>query len=128
MAIIGIGIDVLEIERMRSALDRHGDAFLRHVFTDHEKNQAPDGAGRVAYYAGRWAAKEAVSKALGTGIGQACGWKDIRVARGPSGRPEVELVGAGAETARQLGISRIHLSISHDGRLTCANAVAERDN
>jgi holo-[acyl-carrier protein] synthase len=123
--IIGIGVDVLEIERMRSTLERHSLHFIRHVFTAEEQAAAPEGAGVFAYYAGRWAAKEAVSKALGTGIGKACGWTDIVIHREASGRPRVELRGAGAVTAHDLGVRHIHLSISHEGRLACASAVAE---
>ncbi len=123
--IIGTGIDVLEISRMRKALERHGSFFLNHVFTAAEQAEAPSGRASFAYYAGRWAAKEAVSKALGTGIGKFCSWLDINIRRDEAGRPLVELTGSGAETARGLGITRMHISISHEGRLACASAIAE---
>ncbi|OGV64533.1 MAG: holo-[acyl-carrier-protein] synthase [Lentisphaerae bacterium RIFOXYB12_FULL_65_16] len=125
--IIGIGVDVLEVERMQRTIDRYGDQFLGHVFTDEERREAPTGAGKAAYYAGRWAAKEAIAKALGTGIGRRCGWTDIRVLRGPDGQPQVTLHGVGAATASTLKVSRIHISISHERKLACASAVAEKD-
>ena len=123
--VLGVGVDVIEVERMQGVLDRHGGSFLRHVFLPEEQQDAPTGAGRPAYYAGRWAAKEAVAKALGTGIGAACGWTDIHITRDEGGRPTVGLRGAGASTAEGIGIRHIHISISHERRIACACAVAE---
>ena len=97
--ILGIGVDVIEVERMRRTLQRYGAQFLDHVFTENEQQDAPTGEGKAAFYAGRWAAKEAVAKALGTGIGAGCAWKDIRIARSRAGQPTVELGGKGQETA-----------------------------
>jgi len=97
------------------------------VFAEDELRDAPEGIGKYAYFAGRWAAKEAVSKALGTGIGKDCGWKDIVIRRDPLGKPIVEMQGAAKKTASTLGIKTIHVSISHEGRLACANVVAERE-
>lgn len=125
--IIGIGVDVIEVDRIRRVIERQGNAFLRHVFTDSETSHAPDSAtAAAAYYAGRWSAKEAVAKTLGTGIGEACAWRDIEIVRWPSGQPSVQLSGAAAKTAAKLGIKRIHLTISHEKRLACASAVAEK--
>lgn len=126
--IIGIGTDILETERMRSAIQRHGERFLAHVFTPAEVAGAPAGAARDAYFAARWAAKEAVAKALGTGIGTDCAWTDVTVRRGPSGEPLVELSGCALATARRRGIGCIHLSISHERNLATATAVAERQD
>ncbi len=124
--ILGLGVDVIEVKRIRAVIDRHGEAFLRHVFTPTEQASAPAGAeAAAAYYAGRWSAKEAVAKVLGTGIGAECGWTDIEIVRWPSGRPGVELRGTGAATAARLGIRHIHLSISHERQLACASAVGE---
>lgn len=124
--IIGLGIDVIEVERIRSILERHGKNFLRHVFTDDEQAEAPEGtAAAAAYYAGRWSAKEAVAKALGTGIGQDCYWRNIQVVRWPSGKPAIKLTGPGEATARRLGIARLHVSISHERGIACASVVAE---
>jgi holo-[acyl-carrier protein] synthase len=124
--IIGLGIDVMEVARIQEVIDRHGASFLNHVFTAEEQAGAPSGeAAAAAYYAGRWSAKEAVAKALGSGIGRHCAWRDIRIVRWPSGQPVVELSGDGAETARRLGVQHVHLTISHEKRLACAAAVAE---
>ena len=124
--ITGIGTDILETERMRSAIQRHGDRFLLHVFTPEEVSSAPSGPARDAYFAARWAAKEAVAKALGTGIGGDCAWTDITVRRGLAGEPLVHLSGCALNTARRRGIERIHLSLSHERNLAAAVAVAER--
>lgn len=123
--IAGIGIDIIELERIDQALERYGDHFLEHVFSDTERLASPGGVGEVSYYAGRWAAKEAVSKALGTGIGERCRWKEICVISGPGGDPAIVLSGAAAETADRMGIGQIHITISHERKLACANAVAE---
>lgn len=124
--IVGLGVDVIEVERIGEVIRRHGQAFLKHVFTTSEQSRAPASEeAAAAYYAGRWSAKEAVAKALGTGIGADCGWRDIEIIRWPSGQPVVELTGRGAKTAEIAGISRIHLSISHERNLACASAVAE---
>ncbi len=123
--IVGLGIDVIEVERMQRTLDRHGEHFLRHVFSTPELEAAPAGPAAAAYFAGRWAAKEAAAKALGTGIGQDCHWTDIRVLRGPAGKPVIRLEGAGAQTAGRLGGNRIHVTISHTGGLACACVVLE---
>lgn len=124
--IVGIGVDVIEVERIERVLGRQGDAFLRHVFTAAEQLKVPENtAAAASYYAGRWSAKEAVAKALGTGIGEACGWRDIDIIRWPSGQPSVTLSGAAAKTAESRGIKKIHLTISHEKRIACASAVAE---
>ena len=124
--IAGIGTDVIETERMRSAIVRYGDRFLAHVFTPTEIEGAPTGPARDAYFAARWAVKEAVSKALGTGIGIECAWTDITVRRGPAGEPLVDLSGAACCTARRRGIDRIHVSLYHERNLAAAMAVAEQ--
>jgi holo-[acyl-carrier protein] synthase len=123
--IAGIGTDVIETERMRSAILRHGDRFLSHVFTAAEIAAAPSGPARDAYFAARWAVKEAVAKALGTGIGTDCAWTDVTVRRGSAGEPLVDLSGAAHCTALRRGIGRIHVSLSHERNLAAAMAVAE---
>lgn len=123
--IVGLGIDVIEVERMQKTLDRHGGHFLRHVFAEPELAAAPAGPAAPAYFAGRWAAKEAMAKALGTGIGQDCHWTDIHVLRGPAGKPVIELCGVGARTAHRLGGTCVHVTISHTGGLACACVVLE---
>ena len=122
---LGLGIDVIEVSRIEAVISRHGAAFLSHVFRESEQLAPGTARGAAVYYAGRWAAKEAVVKALGTGIGADCAWRDIEVLRMPSGAPAVELHGRGSGTARGLGIELIHLSISHEKNLACATAVGE---
>ncbi len=125
--IVGLGVDVMEVARIQSVLERHGQNFIDHVFTSAEKAGAPSTLiGAAAYYAGRWSAKEAVSKALGTGIGQECLWTDIEIRRETCGRPTVHLSGAGLRTAERLGVKHWILSISHERNLACASAVAEK--
>ena len=124
--IAGLGIDLVETARIESVIERHGHRFLDHVFTAEEQAAAPGPRAAAIYYAGRWAAKEAVAKALGTGIGTTCAWHDIVVRRGPAGEPLVVLVGRGALTAAGLGVADIRISITHSGGMAAAIAVAER--
>jgi holo-[acyl-carrier protein] synthase len=124
--IVGIGVDILEISRLERSLERYGKRFLDHVFTDSEQVDAPSDPGvAVVYYAGRWCVKEAVSKALGTGIGAKCNWRDIVVMRSDSGMPVVALNGAAECTAQEKQIARWHVSISHEKHNACAFVVAE---
>jgi len=126
--IVGLGVDVMEVARIQQVIERHGNNFINHVFTAAEQSDAPETlVGAVAFYAGRWSAKEAVSKALATGIGRECLWTDIEIRREDCGRPRVVLYGAGLASSRRLGVSRWILSISHERHLACASAVAEAD-
>ena len=124
--IIGNGIDIIEIIRLQHSIEKYQSHFLDHIFTKAEQALA-DGKGemRYAFYAGRWAAKEAIAKALGTGFGPKCSWTDIDISNDSQGRPLVTLSGVTAETARELGIDTWHISISHDREYACANAIAE---
>ncbi len=114
-----IGVDIVEIARVRAAVDRHGAGFRRRVFTDLEWQQC----GRsYPSLAGRFAAKEAIMKALGTG-GMA--FRDIEIVRTPSGKPEVHLSGRMQRRAERLGVTRIGVSISHSRDNAVAMALAE---
>ena len=124
--ILGTGIDIVDLERFRRSIDRYGKHFLDHVFSADEQSRAPvSDIGRLNYYAGRWAAKEAVAKVLGTGICAQCAWTDIILCNRQDGKPVVKLHGNGAETARALGIVNIHVSISHERNYACAIAIGE---
>ncbi len=124
--ILGLGTDIIEIERFEKTLERVGEVFLQHVFTVAEVNGAPTGSKqRCAYFAARWAAKEALSKALGTGIGQKCYWRDIEIRNNADGKPDLFLSGVAAGTAAALGIERLHLSLSHEKYYACATVIAE---
>jgi holo-[acyl-carrier protein] synthase len=121
--IIGIGVDVVEIVRIAGSIERHGARFLRRVFTEDEQRYCDAMKYAAQSYGARFAAKEAVAKAFGTGIGSRLGWLDIEVQRKPSGEPSVLLHGAGAALARELGVQDVLLSLSHSEHYAVANAV-----
>jgi holo-[acyl-carrier protein] synthase len=105
-----LGIDIIKVARIRDALDRFGARFSRRVLTDAERAYVRD---RPETFAGRWAAKEAVSKVLGLGV-RGIGWRDIEIERLPTGQPAVRLHGRAARRADQLGMTTIAVSISHE--------------
>lgn len=117
-----LGIDIIKVERIRAALDKFGERFSRRVLTDHERKYV---RGRPETFAGRWAAKEAVSKVLGLGV-RGIGWRDIEVQRLPTGQPSVRLHGRAAQRAEQLGMGRIALSITHESDYAVAIAFGVR--
>jgi holo-[acyl-carrier protein] synthase len=123
-SIRGIGVDIIEVARIRRAADRWGDGFLSRVFTPGERRHA--GASQVSAerLAGRFAAKEAVMKALGLGWNR-MGWREIEIEGGPAGRPVVRLTGRAAAAAAHLGVRAWFVSISHTRDLAVAHAVAE---
>lgn len=108
-AIQSVGVDIVEVARVRAVLDRHRDRFLARVFTPQE---VQDCAGRVTSLAVRWAAKEAVSKALGSGWEGIC-WTDIEIVRLVGGQPTVLLHGAARRVAERLGLDHWAISLSH---------------
>ncbi|MBN1420049.1 MAG: holo-ACP synthase [Planctomycetes bacterium] len=122
-SIAGIGVDVVEVDRIRKVTERHGERFLGRIYAPEERARAAELADPAIFLAGRFAAKEAVLKVLGTGASGGVAFRDVTVLREPSGRPAVVLSGRGAEVARALGIARILVSISHTGRLAVAQAV-----
>jgi holo-[acyl-carrier protein] synthase len=109
-----IGLDAIEISRVAEAIERHGERFLDRVFTDAERAHAADrGASASQFYAGRFAAKEAVLKALGTGYAQGLAFHEIEILPGKDGEPRVTLHGAARTRAALLGIHTLLVSISH---------------
>lgn len=124
MRIIGIGVDIVEISRIEGLLARHGDRFTARVFVAGEQAYCGPQREPARGYAARFAAKEAVSKALGTGIGQRLGWLDIEVAREASGKPLLRLAGPGKELADELGVTELHLSLSHSDHYAVAQVIA----
>ena len=124
MRIFGIGIDVVEVGRIASAIERHGDSFLGKLFTASERAYCDGQKKSALHYAARFAAKEAVSKALGTGIGGQAGWLDLEVARDPAGAPKLVLLGAAADFAKRHGITEIQISLTHARDYAAANAIA----
>lgn len=124
--IAGVGVDMIEIDRIEQALARHGDRFLRRMFTPVEQAYCQSGGEqRARRLAARFAAKEAALKALGLGLRQVR-WTDVEVVRDDGGAPSLNLHGRLAEIARERGVSRMHLSLSHSRDYAIAQVVAER--
>lgn len=123
--IAGTGIDMVDVDRFALAVRRRGNRLWQRLFTLDERRLAPGRRGRDQFYAGRFAAKEAVLKALGTGLG-AARWHDVEIRRGESGEPVVMLHRVVAERARRAGITRVMVSISHTRSHAVASAVAIR--
>ena len=117
-----LGIDIIRVERIRKTLERFGERFSRRVLTPAEQRYVRD---RPATLAGRWAAKEAVSKVLGLGV-RGIGWREIEIERLPTGQPAVRLHGRAARRAEQLGMTRVALSISHEAEYAVAMAFGVR--
>ena len=117
-----LGIDIIKVERIRASLERFGTRFSRRVLTTNEQRYVRD---RPETLAGRWAAKEAVSKVLGLGV-RGIGWRDIEIERLPTGQPAVRLHGRAAQRAEQLGMARIAVSISHEAEYAVAIAFGIR--
>jgi holo-[acyl-carrier protein] synthase len=117
------GVDIIEISRIKQTLDRYGQRFLDRIFTLDEIAYC---RGRAPNLAGRFAAKEATMKALGTGV-RGVSWKDIEVVRAKSGAPSVKLHGRAEKRAERLQVSEISLSISHSREYAVAFVVAQRD-
>lgn len=117
-----LGIDIIRVQRIRETLERFGSRFSDRVLTPSEQRYVRD---RPETFAGRWAAKEAVSKVLGLGV-RGIGWRDIEVERLPTGQPSVRLHGRAEARARQLGMERIAVSISHESDYAVAIAFGIR--
>lgn len=123
--IIGTGVDLCEVPRMREAFGRHGDRFRHRVFTDREIAYAESKANRFERYAARFAAKEAGMKALGTGWRGGLGWRDIEVTNLRTGRPTLAFHGKAAEIAERLGVKNIALSLTHTAAQAMAMVILE---
>lgn len=122
--IIGTGIDLVENERIRSMLERWGARFRARLFSESEQTYCDGKATPWLYYAGRFAVKEAVSKAFGTGIGPELGWLDMEVLRHPtSGAPSLRLSPHGQRLADRMAVTRIHISLSHTHHVAVAQAL-----
>jgi len=120
--IVGVGIDVCSIERMKRAIERHGDRFFARICSEEERGDLR-GRDVATFLAGRFATKEAFAKALDGAPG--VGWHELRVRRAASGRPNLELYGKALDLARSAGASRWHMSITHDGGVAAAVVVLE---
>jgi holo-[acyl-carrier protein] synthase len=128
IAAAGVGVDLVEIDRIERLIAERGAHVFERLLTPAERAYCEDMARPAEHVAARLAAKEAVYKALqGTAEARGIGWRDIEVARQPDGRPEVMLTGRAAERAAELGATRILLSLSHTHRTAIAMAVLARD-
>ncbi|WP_092054243.1 holo-ACP synthase [Planctomicrobium piriforme] len=122
--IFGLGTDIVEIVRIGEMIERHGELFLQRVYTEDEIKYCQRHKEALQHYAGRWAAKEAVMKTLGTGFTKGVGWKDIQVCNTKSGRPIIELSGGAAQVAKSVGIDNVLITISHCRAYATATAIA----
>jgi holo-[acyl-carrier protein] synthase len=113
VSVLGVGVDIIETERIEHSLDRFGERFLHRVFTDGEIAYCQSMKYPARHFAARFAAKEAVSKAFGTGIGKSMGWRDIDVRKKPSGEPFVILDGGAKSLAADRNVRGVWISLSH---------------
>ena len=124
MNIIGIGTDIVETLRIAQMIERHGELFLLRVFTPYEVDYCSARKAATQHYAGRWAAKEAVLKALGTGWSRGITWRDVEVRNEIGGKPHIVLDGGALDVSRRLGIEQMLISISHCRAYATAYALA----
>jgi holo-[acyl-carrier protein] synthase len=123
--ILGTGIDIAEVPRIRQSIARFGDRFLRRIYTEGEIRYCDSKANRVERYAARFAAKEAAMKALGTGWSHGVRWRDCEVSRMPGGRPTIIFHGKAGEIAARLGMKHAALSLSHTAEQAIAQVILE---
>ena len=124
MEIVAHGIDLVDCPRIEQMIERHGERFIRRVFTDAEQAYAEKNKNEVEKLAGRFAAKEAILKLVGTGWRGRIAWTDIEIINNAAGQPEVTLGGEVRKIADKLGIKHISVSITHTANFAIASAVA----
>lgn len=125
MSVLGIGVDLVECARIDRSLERFGEKFLHRVFTDGEIEYSMSMKFPARHLAARFAAKEALSKAFGTGIGKSMGWRDIDVRKKPSGEPFLVLTGGAGDLAKERGVTNALITLSHSDRHAVATIVLE---
>lgn len=123
MSIVGIGLDLVKIARVEAMARRWQDRFLQRVYTEDEQRASFRRASPYASLAGRFAAKEAMLKALGTGWAAGVSWRDIQVLNEVGGRPVATVRGRTGVLVQQAGVTRIHVSLSHDGDYAMAEVI-----
>lgn len=123
--ILGTGVDLAEVERIRAAIGRYGDRFLARIYTPEEIAYAERKANRFERYAARFAAKEAGMKALGTGWSGGVRWRDFEVVNLPSGRPTLRLHGVARALAEKMGVKGVQLSLTHTASMSLAHVILE---
>ncbi len=122
MHLYGIGIDVVEVQRIGSSIDEFGEKFLKRIFTEQEQEYCSSQKRPMIHYAARFAAKEAVAKAFGTGIGKDIAWTDMEIVRETSGEPKVVMSGMGKDLAEKIKVVDIKISLTHAEHYAAANA------
>jgi holo-[acyl-carrier protein] synthase len=125
--IAGIGVDLCEVDRLEAAIGRHGERFLARIYTPAERRYCESKANKMERFAGRFAAKEAAMKAIGTGWSRGVGWRDFEVIRTPSGQPIIQFHGVAQEIAARMGVRRALVTITHIRSMALANVVLEGD-
>lgn len=123
--IIGIGTDLVEIDRIEQAIARQGERFLARIFTPAERAYCDAQARPAIYYAARFAAKEAFSKALSSGIARGLRWTEIEIERGDAGQPTLNLTGHARDAAANLAVTTIHVTLTHTRTLAQATVILE---
>lgn len=123
--ILGTGVDLAEVDRIREAAERYGDRFLTRVYTPAEIAYASRKANKYERLAARFAAKEAGMKAIGTGWRGGVRWQDFEVVNEPSGRPTLRFHGVAREVAERLGVKSVQLSLTHTSALALAHVILE---
>jgi holo-[acyl-carrier protein] synthase len=123
--ILGIGVDLVEVRRIREAIERSGERFLRRIFTEEEIAYCSDKARKYEHFAARYAAKEAALKALGAGIDRESALRSVGVSHAEDGRPLLRFSGAVQQTAGRLNVTKVHVSISHSDDYAVAQVVLE---
>ncbi len=123
--IIGLGVDIAEVPRVRAAIERHGDRFLNRVYTPLEIAYCQRRKNRYERFAARFAAKEAAMKALGTGWRRGITWRDFEVSNATSGKPQLKLSGKAQEIYRSMGGNNIALSMTHTAEYALAEVIVE---
>lgn len=123
--IVGTGVDIIEVARIKAAIDRFGQRFLKRVFTPAEIRYCISKLNAAERLAARFAAKEAGMKAIGTGLRHGVTWQDVEVVRVPGGRPRLRFSGKAAEFAAALGCKNPHLSLSHTAEQAIAHVILE---
>lgn len=123
--VLGVGTDLVEVHRIQESINRFGDRFLRRIYTDREQAYCLSKANAAERFAGRFAAKEAGMKAIGTGWHHGVTWQDFEVTNELSGRPTLKLYGMAEKIAKDLGVGRVSLSITHTAQEGFAIVILE---
>ncbi len=123
--VLGVGIDLVEVRRIAAAIEKQGVAFLRRIYTDREREYCEGKANAAEHFAARFAAKEAVSKAFGTGIGEKMGFLDIEIVNQKSGAPRIVLLGKAKLLSEARGVTEVLVSLSHTEQMAVASVLLQ---